>query len=163
MWSTQHSADPSMGTVSCADALQEAFMAESVRVLLVDDCERWRQHVRSILLTRPELRVVAEVADGLEAVQKAQELQPDLILLDIGLPTLNGLKAANRIGKVAPEARILFLTQNSDQDIEHAALSTGAHGYILKVDAGTELLPAVAGFLGGDKSVSRGSKRAILA
>ena len=86
MWSTQHSADPSMGTVSCADALQEAFMAESVRVLLVDDCEPWRQHVRSILLTRPELRVVAEVADGLEAVQKAQELQPDLILLDIGLP-----------------------------------------------------------------------------
>jgi len=86
-----------------------------------------------------------------------------LILLDIGLPTLNGLKAANRIGKVAPEAGILFLTQNSDKDIEHAALSTGAHGYILKVDAGTELLPAVAGFLGGDKSVSRGSKRAILA
>ena len=94
----------------------------SVRILLVDDCEPWRQHVPSILLTRPELCVVADAADGLEAVQKAHELQPDLILLDIGLPTLDGLKAANRICKVTPEARILFLTQNSDKDIEQPAL-----------------------------------------
>src|SRR3954453_11198158 len=119
-------------------------MAGSVRLFLVGDFEPWRQQGPSIFLTRSELHVESEAADGLEAVQKAQELQPDLILLDIGLPTLNGLKAANRIGKVAPEAGILFLTQNSDKDIEHAALSTGAHGYILKVDAGTELLPAVA-------------------
>jgi DNA-binding NarL/FixJ family response regulator len=83
----------------------------------------------------------------LEAVQKAQELQPDLILLDIGLPPLNGLEAAKRIGRVAPEAGILFLTHNSDKDIVQAALSDGAYGYILKTDACTKLLPAVAGFL----------------
>ena len=64
--------------------------------------------VRSLLLARPELRVVAEAADGLGTVQKAQKLQSDLILLDIGLPTLDGLTAANRIRKVAPEAGILF-------------------------------------------------------
>jgi len=124
-------------------------MASSVRILLVDDCEPWRQQVRSIL-TRSELRVVAEAADGLEAIQKAEALQPNLILLDIGLPNLNGLEAAKCIRQVAPEAGILFLTQQNDEDIKRAALSTGAQGYILKTHACTELLPAVAGVLGGD-------------
>ena len=128
----------------------------SVRILVVDDFEPWRQQVCSILQTRPELRVVAEIADGLEAVQKAQELKPDLILLDIGLPNLDGLEAANRIRQVAPDTKILFLTQNSDKDMVRAALSTGAQGYVLKTDAGSELLPAVAGVLGGDDFVSSG-------
>lgn len=109
-----------------------------------------------MLQTRPELRVVAEVGDGLEAVQKAQELKPDLILLDIGLPNLDGLEAANRIRQVAPDAAIIFLTQNSDKDIVRAALSTGARGYILKTDAGSELLNAVAVVLEGDDFVSSG-------
>ena len=128
----------------------------SVRVLVVDDYGPWRQQVCSILQTQPELRVVAEVADGLEAVQKAQELQPDLILLDIGLPNLDGLEAANRIRQVAPGAAIIFLTQNSDKDIVRAAFSTGAQGYVLKMDAGSELLAAMAGVLGGDDFVSSG-------
>ena len=127
-------------------------------VLIVDDYEPWRRQVCSILQAQPELRVVAEAADGLEAVQKAQELQPDLILLDMGLPNLNGLEAAERICQVAPEAAIIFLTQNSDKDMVRAALSTGAQGYVLKIDAGTELLPAVAGVLGGDDFVSGGIK-----
>ena len=125
-----------------------------------DDFEPWRQQVCSILQIRPGLRVVAEIADGLEAVQKAKELQPDLILLDIGLPNLNGLEAANRIRQVAPSAKILFLTQNNDQDMVRAALNTGAQGYVLKTDAGRELLPAVAGVLGGDDFVSSGIKGA---
>ena len=128
----------------------------SVRVLVVDDFEPWRQQVCSILQTQRELRVVAEAADGLEAVQKAQELQPDLILLDIGLPNLDGLEAAKRIRQVDPGAKILFLTQNGDKKIVQAALRTGAHGYVLKTDAGSELLPAVAGVLGGDDFVSSG-------
>lgn len=92
----------------------------------------------------------------MEAVQRAEELQPDLILLDIGLPSLNGLEAANRIRQLAPGAKILFLTQINDKDIVREALSTGAQGYILKIDAGRELLPAVAGVLGGDDFVSSG-------
>ncbi|MBZ5658287.1 MAG: response regulator transcription factor [Acidobacteriia bacterium] len=128
----------------------------AVRILVVDDFEPWRRQVCSIVQTRPELRVVAEAADGLDAVQKAQELQPDLILLDIGLPNLDGLEAAKRIRQVASGARIIFVTQNGDKDIVRAALGMGARGYVLKTHAGSDLLPAVAGVLGGDDFVSSG-------
>ena len=87
---------------------------------------------------------------------KLGELHPDMILLDIGLPTLNGLEAANRIRQVAPDAKIIFLTQNSDRDVVRAALSTGARGYVLKTDAGGELYPAMVGVLDSDKFVSSG-------
>jgi len=133
-------------------------LRSSIRILVVDDFEPWRQQVCSILETRPELRVVAEVADGLEAVQKAQELQPDLILLDIGLPAPDGLEAAKRIRQVAPDAGIIFVTQDSDRDMVRVALSTVAQGYVLKTDAGSELLPAVTSVLEGDGFVSRGIK-----
>ena len=109
-----------------------------------------------MLQIRPELRVVAEVGDGLEAVKKAQELKPDLILLDIGLPTLDGLEAAARICQVAPGTKIIFVSQNNDKDVVRRALSNGAQGYVLKTDAGSELLAAVAGVLGGDNFVSSG-------
>jgi DNA-binding NarL/FixJ family response regulator len=127
----------------------------SVRVLVVDDFEPWRYVVCSMLKGQTELQIVGEVADGLEAVQKAQELKPDLILLDIGLPNLNGIEAAIRIRQVAPGAKIIFLTQNSDKDIVQAALSTGAHGYVLKTDA-AELLIATTGVLDGNDFVSNG-------
>jgi len=128
----------------------------SKRVLVVDDLGTWRQKVRSILQTCSELSVVAEAADGPEAVQQAEKLQPDLIILDIGLPNLNGLEAANRIRRVAPNAAIIFLTQNRDKAVAQAALSAGARGYVLKTDAGRELLSAVKGVLGGDDFVSSG-------
>ncbi len=135
-------------------------MAKSlVRILVVDDFEPWRQQVCSMLQTRPELRVVAEVGDGLEAVQKARELKPDLIMLDIGLPNLNGLEAANRIRLVVPDAVIIFVTANCDKDMKQAALKTGARGYVLKTNAGSELLTAIAGILGGDDFVSSGIAR----
>jgi len=127
-----------------------------IRVFLVDDFEPWRQQVRSILGARPELCVVAEAADGLEAVQKAKELKPDLILLDIGLPNLNGIEVASRIRQVAPDTVIIFLTENSDNGVVRATFSTGARGYVLKTDAGRELLRAVTGVLGGDDFVSSG-------
>jgi DNA-binding NarL/FixJ family response regulator len=126
-----------------------------VHILVVDDFEPWRKHVCSILQTRPELGVIGEVGDGLEAVQKAKELQPDLIVLDIGLPALNGLQAAKRIRQVAPAVTIIFLTYNSDKDLVRAALSEGAQGFVLKTD-GHELLSAVEGVLGGEDFVSSG-------
>lgn len=103
-------------------------------------------------------RVVGDAADGIEAVQKAQALNPDLILLDIGLPKINGIEAVSRIREVAPRARILFLTGINDQDVAKAALRTGAQGYVLKIDAPSELLAAMTGVLGGDEFVSSGLK-----
>ena len=135
----------------------------SIRALAVDDFEPFRRFVCSTLERIPDLQVIGEALDGLDAVQKAQELKPDLILLDIGLPNLNGLEAANCIRQVTPDAAIIFLTQNSDKELVRAALSTGAQGYVLKTDAGSELFTAVAGVLGGDDSVSGGIQGAILA
>ena len=131
----------------------------SLRLLVVDDFEPFRRVVASILQEQPELQIVCEVSDGLKAVQRAEELQPDLILLDIGLPNLNGIEAASRIRQVAPGAKIIFLTQNSDREIVAAALRTGAHGYVLKKDAARELLAGVAGVLAGNDFVSSGVER----
>jgi CheY-like chemotaxis protein len=127
-----------------------------VRVLVVEDFESFRRVIRSMLGKRLELQGICEVSDGLEAVQKAGELQPDLILLDIGLPTVNGIEVARRIRKVAPQSRILFLTQESSADVVQEALSLGAAGYVLKVRAGSELLAAVEAVLQGKQFVSSG-------
>jgi DNA-binding NarL/FixJ family response regulator len=89
------------------------------------------------------LQIVCEVSDGLEAVHKAEELQPDLILLDVGLPSLNGIEAARRIRKVARKSKILFLSQESSADVVQEALGTGAAGHVVKAHAGSELLTAV--------------------
>ena len=126
----------------------------SVRVLVVDDYEPFRRFVCTILAARPQLHVIGEAADGFEAVQKAEELQPDLILLDIGLPTLNGIKAAYRISELVPAAKILFVSQANDMDVIAAALSDGAHGYLRKQNINSELLSAVEAVLHGDHFVS---------
>ena len=127
-----------------------------VRTLVVDDFEPFRRFVCSTLERRPELQVIGEASDGLEAVHKAEELRPDLILLDIGLPTLDGVEAAHRISKVVPSATILFLSQETDADVVAAALSNGAGGYVLKLDANRELLPAVESVLRGQRFISTG-------
>ena len=115
---------------------------DSIRVLLVDDFEPWRHFVTAMIQAEPELQIVGEACDGLEAIQKAEKLQPDLILLDIGLPKVHGIEAATRIKRVAPNARILFLSEINTPDVVRAAFSEG-QGYIQKVDAGRELLPAI--------------------
>jgi len=129
-----------------------------IRVLVVDDLERWRRQVRQLLKVRPELQVIGEASDGSEAVQKADELKPDLIVLDIGLPKLNGIEVARRIGQLFPGSKILFLSQNNDPDIVQEALGTGALGYVLKMNAIGELLPAVEAVLRGKEFVSSGLK-----
>ena len=128
--------------------------AASIRIVVVDDFEPWRQTICLILKTQANLHVVGHAADGLEAVRKTSELKPELILLDIGLPILDGIKAAIRIFQAFPEMKIIFLTQVSDPDVVRAALSTGAHGYVLKMDAGAELLSAIEGVLRGDQFLS---------
>lgn len=130
----------------------------SIRIVLVDDFEDWRNQVRLLLQARPEWRIICEVSDGQEAVQKAEELKPDLILLDIGLPTLNGVEAAQQIRKLAPESKILFLSQESSADIVQEALKLGTLGYVVKAHAGSELLLAIEAVLHGDRFVSSSIK-----
>jgi len=128
----------------------------SVRVLVVDDFEAFRRLPCSILETMPELQVICQASDGLEAVQRAEELQPDLILLDIGLPTLNGIEAARQIRRLSPESKIIFLTQESSTDIVQEGLNLGARGYVLKTRAALDLVAALEAVLDGRRFVSAG-------
>jgi len=128
--------------------------ARSIRVLIAEDFEPFRRFVASILRKQPELQIIFEVSDGLEAVQKAEELQPDLIVLDIGLPKLNGIEAARRIRKLSPNSKILLMSENRSWDIAEEALRTSAGGYVVKSDAAGELLPAVEAVLRGKRYVS---------
>ena len=109
-----------------------------------------------MLCARPELQVIFEASEGLEAVQRAKDLQPDLILMDIGLPGLNGIEVAERIRELASKPKILFLTQNDSLDVVQAALSTGAQGYVVKARAGRELLAAIEAVMRGEQFVSGG-------
>src|SRR5271168_2287688 len=103
-------------------------MTQTARIILVDDFKPWRRLVASLLKDNPDWEVIFEASDGLEAVQKAEELQPDLIVLDIGLPKLNGIEAAASIRKVAPGSKILFLSQETSGDVAQEAFSLGAMG-----------------------------------
>jgi DNA-binding NarL/FixJ family response regulator len=116
---------------------------------VVDDYEPFRRFVCSMLEQSSDFQIVGEASDGLEALQKAEELNPDLIFLDIGLPELNGIEACHRMSSVVPAAKIIFVTQNNDAETVRAALSNGASGYVLKLDANNELLPAVEAVLQG--------------
>jgi DNA-binding NarL/FixJ family response regulator len=127
----------------------------AVRVLVVDDYEPFRRIVCSTLGEEQDLQVIGEASDGLDAVRKAEELQPDLIVLDIGLPILNGIEAARRIRKLCPECKILFMSQESSVDVAQEALRLGAMGYVVKARAGSELLPSVDAVCKGRQFVSK--------
>ncbi|HET9130292.1 MAG TPA: response regulator transcription factor [Terriglobia bacterium] len=126
----------------------------SIRALVVDDYEPWLRFTCSKLQEQGDMQVVGRVSDGLDAVRKAGELKPDLILLDIGLPTLNGIEAARRIRDVSFRSQVLFVSENRCPEVVEEALSTGAVGYVFKSDAGRELLPAVESVLEGKRFVS---------
>jgi len=125
-----------------------------VRVLIVDDFAPWRGFVIEHLEQQPHVRVLGYASDGLEGVQKAEELQPDLILLDISLPKLNGIEMARKVRKLVPKAKILFLSSNSDPDVIRAAFCAGGAGYVLKLDAGGALLAGMEAVLLGRQFVS---------
>ncbi len=107
------------------------------------------------LQQNPHLRVVGIASDGLVAVQKAEELRPDLTVLAIGLPKLNGIEAAKQIRKRVRECKIIFLTLETSADMVQLALSVGAEGYVSKMSAESDLLAAVEAVLSGKKFVSQ--------
>jgi DNA-binding NarL/FixJ family response regulator len=120
----------------------------------VEDFVPFRQFILSTLAAKPDIKIVGEVSNGFAAVNKSLELQPDLILLDIGLPGLDGINAARQIRNLAPDSRVIFLTQESSADIVQEALSLGAQGYVLKIKAASELLRALEAVLLGKTFVS---------
>ena len=140
----------------------ECYMKKlTFRILVVDDYEPWRRWVCSTLQKQPEFQIVGEVSDGPDAVRKAQELLPELILLDIGLPTLNGIDAARRIRQHSSHSKILFFSNNRSLDVVEEALRTGAEGYVVKSDAEREIIPAMEEVLRGGKFVGSGVKRMV--
>ena len=114
-----------------------------VRLLVVDDFRLWRECVKAHLEGCPDLHVAGFASDGLEALQKVEELQPDLVLLDINLPKLSGIQTARQILKLNPNCKIIFLTGYLHPEIVRAALEAGACGYVHKEDAPDELLASL--------------------
>jgi|SRR6516225_10945207 len=121
-------------------------------IVIADDFAEFRRFVRS-KLQGDGFHIVAEAADGLEAVEKAAMLQPDLVLLDIQMPKLNGLEAATQIRSIAPQSKTPFVSQSTDPDIVHSAMRDGAARYLCKSKISRELVPAIEAAIAGKKTV----------
>ena len=126
----------------------------STTVLVAEDYTSVREMLVVTLGTIPNIQIICEVADGSHAVEQANALQPDLILLDIGLPNLNGIEAARQIRGLSPKSKIIFVTQEISPEVVREAFEAGASGYVVKTDAGRELRAAVGAVLRGEPFVS---------
>lgn len=128
------------------------------KILVVDDFLPWQQIVQEMLQSEADLKIIATATDGLEAVQKATELQPDVILMDLSLPRMNGFEAARQIRAASPASKILFLSNNRDFGLVEGALQVGGSGYVLKSDSSLDLVTGIRVILRGQQFVSRSVK-----
>ncbi len=126
-----------------------------VKVLVVEDHPMVRRGICSLLSQDPILDVICEAADGEEAVIRAEELQPDLILMDVRLPGITGIEATRRIRRVSPQSQIIYVSQNDSEQMARAAFSSGGQGYVVKSDVGQELLKAISAVRQGQEFVSQ--------
>ena len=126
-----------------------------IQILLVDDFVPWQFLVRQMFESDADFEIIGTANDGLEAVQKAAEAQPDVILMDISLPKLNGFEAAQHIRILSPASRILFSTERRGPDFIEAAFQAGGLGYVLKCSASSDLIAGIRAVLNGQRFVSR--------
>jgi DNA-binding NarL/FixJ family response regulator len=133
----------------------------TISVLVVEDYEPFRQFIAKTLQAQSHLRILKEVSDGADSVRQAQQLQPDLILVDVGLPTLNGIEAARQIREVSPMSTILFVSENRSPDVAEEALRAGGLGYVIKSNAASDLLAAIDAVLQGKRFVSASLSRHV--
>lgn len=130
-------------------------MESNLGILVVEDFEPLRRLIFHKLKNELHLNNILGAIDGEEGARLAEELKPDLVILDVGLPKLNGLQVAERIRKSAPRSKILFVSQESSEEVVEEAFRVGGTGYVLKIDMGTELATAIAKVLRDEKYLSR--------
>jgi DNA-binding NarL/FixJ family response regulator len=128
----------------------------NIRVLVVDDFEPFQDFVCSTLEKKSQFQVICKAQDGLEAVRLARKLKPDLIVIDVGLPKVHGIEAIRQIREDLPKSIVLFVSQDSDADVVQRTFEVGGKGYVLKSQAGSDLLPALEAVLQGERFVSGG-------
>ncbi|MGQ9585704.1 MAG: response regulator [Anaerolineae bacterium] len=133
-----------------------------IRVLLADDHALLREGLRLVLEAQPDLQVIGEAGDGEEAVEKSRTLRPDLVLMDIAMPRLNGVEATRRIKRFCPETKVVVLTQYQDREYVLSILQAGADGYILKQSDSQELVKGIRAALRGDASLSPSVARELV-
>jgi DNA-binding NarL/FixJ family response regulator len=126
-----------------------------IRILVVDDFLPWLRFVQQVFQTETDFSIIATATDGLEAVAKAAELRPDVILMDLGLPGISGLEAARQIRALVPACKILFLSGDHNPDLISAAFNSGGSGYVWKQDSSLDLLAGITAVLRGQTFVSR--------
>jgi DNA-binding NarL/FixJ family response regulator len=139
--------------------MKVAAEVSQFRILIVEDHEQFLQFLDSTVRRLSNVQVVDKVQNGLEAVERAEALQPDLILLDIGLPGLNGIDAAHRIRSLAPDSQIIFVTQENSAETVHEAFSLGASGYVIKSQAARDLPAAIDAVIRGNRFARDGLDR----
>src|SRR5207302_5547121 len=141
--------------LNLGNAVLKTDTPKSLTILVVEDNESVREKICERLRSHAGFNVICEAANGLEGVRNAEELQPDIVVLDVSMPIFGGIEAAARIRRVAPKARIVFLSQHKLARIAEAALASGGHAYVVKSAASTDLIPAIQAVAEGKQFVSK--------